>query len=365
MKKKKKVFIITGEDSGDILASGMMKELNKIANVEYVGIGGKLMKKQGLQKSIFLMSDLSVMGLDILKEIPLLLKRINQTVVKIIKENPDIVVTVDSPDFCFRVLKKVRKIDKDIKLVHYVSPSVWAWRERRAKKISKFLNGILLLWPFEKQYYRNIKTFYVGHSATKNIKKLKELKSNKILCLPGSRNKEVDFLFPIFIEVINNLYEKDKSISVVIPVADHVKDKIKNMAKEINAKVELVIKDKELANGKVALCASGTAVFELALKEIPTIAAYKFPKFTACIAKLLVTSQWATLPNIIMQKTVVPEFIQENCKVEKIQKELEKLLYNEKEISKQRKIFSQMKEKLEVGKINPDKVAAQSIKNIL
>lgn len=363
----KKVFIIAGEDSGDILASGMMQQLNKKVEVEYSGIGGKLMKKQGLKKSLFPMEDLSVMGLDIVPKIPFFLKRINQTVEEILRTQPDIVITVDAPEFSFRVLKKVRKANKDIKLVHYVSPSVWAWRKGRAKKISKFLDGILLLWPFEKKYYPKIKAFYVGHSATMKFKELKEIKTNRVLCLPGSRRKEVDKLLPIFTKVVNNLYEKDKTITVSIPVANNVKDRVKKLAKKIDAKVTLVYDDDKKAklNGKVALCASGTAVFELALKEIPTVTAYKVGFVAGIIGRILIYSKWATLPNIIMGKAIVPELLQGQCRAKSIQVATEKLLYNDKEIVKQRNNFRSMKKKLKAGRINPDIEASKSILKLI
>jgi lipid-A-disaccharide synthase len=363
----KKIFIIAGEDSGDILASGMMKRLNDKADVKYSGVGGDLMKKQGLKKSFFDMKELSVMGLDIVPQIPHFLRRINETVDEILRVNPDVVVTVDAPEFSFRVLKKVRKENKDIKLVHYVSPSVWAWREGRAKKISKFLDGILLLWPFEKKYYPDIKTFYVGHAATMKFKELKEFKTNRILCLPGSRKKEVSKLLPIFTKVINNMHEKDKTISISIPVANNVRDLVERLSDKIDAKVNLIYDDaqKEKLNGKVALCASGTAVFEIALKEIPTVSAYKMGFVSGLIAKVLVKSKWATLPNIIMGKPIVPELLQGKCRVKKIQAEMEKLLYTDKEIVKQRSNFRAMKKKLQVGRINPDIEAAKSILKML
>lgn len=395
---KKKIFVIAGEDSGDVLASGMMQRLNEKEDVQYFGIGGKLMKKNGLKKSFFPMEELAVMGLDIVPQIPHFLKRINETVDEILRVNPDVVVTVDAPEFSFRVLKKVRKLNKknvilngvknlenkskrfrvkhgmrdevenkDIKLVHYVSPSVWAWREGRAEKISKFLDGILLLWPFEKKYYPDIKTFYVGHAATMKFKELKEIKTNRILCLPGSRRKEVDKLLPIFAKVINKMYEKDKSISVSIPVAHNVKDRVEKLSQLFNAKVNLVYDDakKDKLNGKIALCASGTAVFEIALKEIPTVSAYKMGFVAGLIAKILVKSKWATLPNIIMQKTIVPELLQGKCKAKHIQAEVEKLLYSDEEIVKQRNNFRDMKKRLQVGRINPDREAAKSILKIV
>jgi len=364
---KKKVFIIAGEDSGDILAAGLMRELNIISKVSYSGIGGKLMKEQGLKKSFFPMKELSVMGLDIVPQIPHFLKRINETVNEIIKTNPDVVITVDAPEFSFRVLKKLRKKNKNIKLVHYVSPSVWAWREGRAKKISKFLDAILLLWPFEKKYYPKLETFYVGHSAITRFQPCREIKSNTMMCLPGSRRKEVEGLLPIFVQVINNLYSKDKSIKVKIPVAENVSSLVKDYAKELQCKYELItdVEEKNKLNGKLALCASGTAVFEVALREIPIVSAYKMGKVAGFIGKLVLKSKWVTLPNIIMNKAILSELLQKDCTVEKIQAEVEKLLYNEKNIAKQRKSFVAMRKKLQAGEISPDIEAAKAIKNIL
>ncbi|MCV6599198.1 MAG: lipid-A-disaccharide synthase [Alphaproteobacteria bacterium] len=363
----KKIFIIAGEDSGDILASGLMKRINTKADVQYFGIGGDLMKAEGLEKSFFSMDELSVMGLDIVPQIPHFLRRINETVEEILRVNPDVVVTVDAPEFSFRVLKKLRAKNKYIKLVHYVSPSVWAWREKRAEKISKFLNAVLLLWPFEKKYYPDIKTFYVGHPATMRFKELKEIKTNKILCLPGSRKKEVSKLLPVFTKVINKLYEKDKTISVAIPVAPNVAELVEKLSQKINAKVTLIHDDdkKKKLNGKIAMVASGTAVFEIALKEIPTVSAYKMGRVAGLIGKIMIKSKWVTLPNIIMNKQIVPELLQRKCNEKAIREELEKLLYNDKEILKQRNNFKKMKNKLKVGRVNPDIEAAKAIMKFL
>jgi lipid-A-disaccharide synthase len=368
MEKEKKIFIIAGEDSSDILAGGLMTYLNKKIKCKYYGVGGVQIKNAGLKKSLFPISDIAIMGFDILFHLPKLINRINITVEEILKVNPDIVVSVDSPDFCFRVLKKVHKKNKNIKLVHYVSPTVWAWREKRAVKISKFLTGILLLFPFEKKYYPNIKSFYVGHRAYKEIKTVKKINSNTILCLPGSRKKEVEVLMPIFVKAINNLYKKDNSIKVKIPVAnDYIKPIIENEIVRLCPKAELLEteKEKKQANGKIAICASGTACLELALKEIPTIIAYKMGGFSAIVVKFLVKTKWVGLPSIIMGGLVSPEFLQKNCTANNIEKEMAKLLYNENLQEKQKALFKKLKTNLKVKNLNPDELAAQAIIKML
>jgi len=364
MLKEKKIFIIAGEDSSDILAGGLMRALNKKIKCKYYGVGGTQIKNAGLKKSLFPIEDIAIMGLDVLFHLPKLVNRINLTAKEILKINPDIVISVDSPDFCFRVLKKVHKKNKDIKMVHYVSPTVWAWREKRAEKISKFLTGILLLFPFEKKYYPNIKSFYVGHRAYKEIKTAQKVNSNTILCLPGSRKKEVERLLPIFIQAINNLYKKDKSIKVQIPVAnEYVRSIIEKEIEKLNPKTNLC--DSKNANGKIAICASGTAALELALKEIPTIIAYKMSFFTFLIVKCLVKTKWAGLPNIIMGAVVMPECIQKKCTSKNIEKEAANLLYNESLQNKQRKLFKNLKTNLKTKNLNPDELSADSIIKLL
>ena len=197
-----KIFIIAGEDSGDKLGSAIIDGLREVADtpISFVGIGGNSMIGRGLE-SIFPMRELSVMGLvEIVSQYQNLKKRLNQTISSILDEKPHVLLTIDAPEFCFRVAKKIKLLNKNIPIVHYVAPSVWAWRPNRAEKISKFIDHVLALFPFEPRYFHDVGVGcdFVGHpivsESTANIESVKAFKKMYsledepvILCLPGSR----------------------------------------------------------------------------------------------------------------------------------------------------------------------------------
>ena len=208
-----KIFIIAGEDSGDKLGSAIIDGLRNALEISptFVGIGGIGMQSRGMN-SIFPLSELSVMGfLEIASQYKNLKKRLNQTVSCILDEQPDILLTIDAPEFCFRVAKRVKYLNKNIPIAHYVAPTVWAWRPKRAKKISQFIDHVLALFPFEPKYFHDVglSCDFVGHpivseskASDENVAELRKEFSLKddpiVLCLPGSRKSEVDQLMPVF-----------------------------------------------------------------------------------------------------------------------------------------------------------------------
>src|SRR5690606_12265482 len=214
-----KIFLIAGEASGDLLGASLMQDLRKTGyEGDFIGVGGTEMALQGLN-SLFPMSDLSVMGVsEVVAHLPVILKRLDETFQAIKRENPDILVTIDSPDFCLRVAQKVKKKLPNIKTLHMVAPTVWAWRPGRAKKIAKFLDGLMCLFPFEPRYFKphGLKAEFIGHPlvgkiipVAKNAFLAKyDLDPKKpILCLlPGSRRREIESLWPIFVETFHRVH---------------------------------------------------------------------------------------------------------------------------------------------------------------
>lgn len=362
----KKIFLIAGEASGDLLGSKLIKELKlelarKNEYAEFIGIGGKLMCEQGLI-SIFPMEELSVMGImEVVPHIPKLLRRINQTVETIIKEKPDFVITIDSPDFCFRVLKKVvsRKslVVSQMKKVHLIAPSVWAYREGRARKISKLYDLLLCILPFEPPYFEKygLKTVFIGHPITENApnfskkelanadfrKKYSIKEDDVVICItPGSRNGEVKKIFPEFIGAINLLSEKIPNLKVVIPLVDKTRQLVFEMAQDLQVEYFLIEKDEKnsaLFATNFALAKSGTNTLEFSLYHIPMIIAYKINFLTHFIIKRMVKITYANLINLILNKELIPEMLQTNCDAKKISVLLEKLIsdkiYAQKQIS--------------------------------
>ncbi len=356
----KKIFLIAGEASGDLLGSKLMKELKlQERGAEFIGVGGKLMQEQGLI-SIFPMEELSVMGFfEVVPHLAKILRRIRQTADLIIEEKPDFLITIDSPDFCFRVVKRVvsRKslVVNRMKKIHLIAPSVWAYRPKRAEKISRLYDLLLAILPFEPPYFEKygLKTVFIGHPIVENApdfsaKEFENLKFRKkysigeddvVICVtPGSRNGEVKKIFPEFIGAINLLLEKIPNLKIVIPLVDKTRNLVSQMAK--NLKTEYFLIEKEEKNSaffaaNFALAKSGTNTVELSLYRIPMIVAYKINFLTHFIVKKMVKIKFANLINLILNKELIPEMLQNNCESKQISHCLEKLILDKNFAQKQ------------------------------
>ena len=337
------IYLIAGEPSGDIIGARLINSIqSKTNNKCFIsGVGGKEMEKLGF-KSLFPMSEITVMGLaEVIPSLPNLFMRIRQTIADITKKNPCIVVTIDAPDFSFRILKKISK--SEIPLVHYVAPSVWAWKPGRAKKIAQFLNKLLTLFPFEPPYFEKegLHTVFVGHPIVESKagmgegiifrKKHNIPRSAKVLSiLPGSRVGEIKRLLPIIMNVISSL--DHKNLFIILPTLDNLVDHIKNLLKRWNISIIVITTIEEkyaaLAASDVAIAASGTVSLELAMARVPNVSIYKFNSITAFIGRRLVKTKFSNLVNILLDKEVVPELIQEKCNSDLILNEIKKLLDN-------------------------------------
>jgi len=351
----KKFFIIAGEASGDMLGSKLIKELKKKSpDAEFVGVGGELMQEQGLQ-SIFDYRDLSIMGFfEILPQLPKILARIKETKDAIKKLNPDYLITIDSPDFCFRVAKEFQN-DKKIKKIHLIAPSVWAYREGRAKKIAEIYDLLLTILPFEPPYFTKygLETKFIGHPITEiaisdeekkendfNFRKEHEISQDTILITltPGSRLSEIKKIFPEFIKAINLLNKSHKNIKVIIPLISKTKNLVTQMAKSLKLDYILVQnseKIKALSASNLALAKSGTNNVELSIFKIPMVIAYKVNFLTYILGRILIKVKFINLINLILNKGVIPEMIQENCNANKLCHELDKLIIDKKLANKQ------------------------------
>jgi lipid-A-disaccharide synthase len=346
----KKIFVLTGEPSGDKLASTIISKL-KIDNpdIEYLSVGGAHIKKLGIQ-SIFDLKDITYLGFtSVLFNIFKIRKKINKTVDEIIKFNPDILFSVDSPDFTLRVAEKVKNINNNIKTIHYVAPQVWVWRKNRVKKIKKFIDHMLLLFNFEKKYFdeENIKNTFVGHPLIEkndNIKTTLEnlfSKDKEIISLfPGSRKSETNVLLPILLNFIKLMNKKNLDYSFVFHATEENKefiiDKVKNTNSDnINVISDENIKDQVLSNSIFAVSKSGTVSLQISNANIPSIIIYKLSFINFMIFKLLVNVKFANIINIINNKEVIPELLQKECNAEEIYKTVRYFLKNPELIEKQ------------------------------
>ena len=323
------IFIAAGEASGDALGGRLMASLKRASDcdIEFSGIGGSLMTEQGLV-SLFPMDELSVMGLvEILPKLRHLLKRITQTAEHIRISKPDLIVTIDSPGFSHQLAKKIQ--DLDIPKIHYVAPSVWAWKPGRVHKFKKNFDHLLALLPIEPPYFEEVglPCHFVGHSVLESgagegngqiFRDRHGLTDETLLCLlPGSRKGEINRLMPDFQKTVYDLHKKIPDLRVVIPTIPARESMIAEMTAGWKSK-PIIVRDvaekfDAMAASNVALAASGTVALELAIARVPTVIAYRLAPLTHYIVRKLVKVDYAHLLNILMGREIVPERIQGDC----------------------------------------------------
>ena len=349
----KKIFVLTGEPSGDKLASTVISKLKQNnKEIEYLSVGGSNLASLGI-KSIFDLKEITYIGFtSVLFNIIKIKNKINKTVEEIIKFNPDILFSVDSPDFTLRVAERVKKINPNVKTIHYVAPQVWIWREGRVKKFKQFVDHFLLLFNFEKKYFdkENITNTFVGHPLLeKNNSKIdisNISKGKKIISIfPGSRFSEINILLPILIDFIKLMNEKFKEYLFVFHAIDENKKAINEKLKNSNLdNIEVVsdenIKSKILSNSVFAVSKSGTVSLEICNANVPSIIIYKMNFLNFMIVKFLVKTKFANIINIINNKEIIPELLQNECNAKEIFKSVAYFL-NHPELSKKQLIDCQ------------------------
>jgi lipid-A-disaccharide synthase len=329
----KRVFILVGEASGDKLAATVISKLKQTnSEIEYSCVGGSNLNSLGI-KSIFDLNEITYMGFtSVLFNILKIKKKINETVDEIIKFDPDILFSVDSPDFTLRVAEKVKKINNKIKTIHYVAPQVWIWREGRVKKFKKFIDHLLLLFNFEKKYFdkENIPNTFVGHPLLEQNRRPKiDLtslidKNKKIISIfAGSRNSETNVLLPILRDFIKLMNEKFNDYNFIFHATDENKELIFNFLKNNSFKNSQVISDENiksqiLSNSIFAVAKSGTVSLEICNANVPSIIIYKINMINYLIMKSLVKVKFANIINIINNKEVIPELLQSECNAKEI-----------------------------------------------
>ena len=345
-----RVFLVAGEPSGDRLGGALMEGLKTLVpEVEFDGVGGQLMQAQGL-RSRFPMSELSVMGLvEVLPKFFHLKRRISETAQAVLDTKPDVLITIDSPDFSLRVAKIV-KANSKIRTVHYVAPSVWAWRPGRADKMAKVIDHVLALLPFEPPYMERagMECDFVGHPVVgEPIATPDEIATFRsrfdlgnapiLLALPGSRRGEIERLAESFGGALRLFVDDHPNYRVVIPTVGATTDLINDLVPEWpgapvvldprNVRAEQAMADKRAAFGaaNLALAASGTVSLELAAQNTPMVIAYKLNWLTQKMAERLVKLDTVTLVNLVSETRAVPECLLDDCQPQKIAEALRKV----------------------------------------
>ena len=339
----KKIFILTGEPSGDRLASKVISKLkNSKPDIDYLSVGGEHLKALGI-KSLYDLKEITYLGFTrVLLNIFKIKKKINQTVDKIIEFDPDILFSVDSPDFTLRVAERVKKLRSEIKTIHYVAPQVWVWREHRVKKLKKFLDHILLLFPFEKKYFEkeNINCTFVGHPLLEDNEKNRIDISNiigedkKIISIfSGSRSSEINVLMPILLKFIKMMKEKYNDIHFIFHTTNEHRATLKNQVSHEDLENCDVISDEKiksyiLKKSFFAVAKSGTISLEICNANVPSIIIYKINFINFFIVKMLVKVKFANIINIAAGKEIIPELLQEKCNAKNIFNKVDEFLTN-------------------------------------
>ncbi len=327
-----KFFLIAGEPSGDQLGAALMAGLRELVpEAEFVGIGGEAMTAQGLQ-SLFPMAELSVMGIwEVLPKYRQLKRRIAETAARIVAENPAALIGIDSPDFCLRVARSARAQRPGLRVVHYVAPSVWAWRPGRALKMAEVVDHVLAILPFEPPLMQaaGMSCDFVGHPiATAPVAGPDEAavfraghgiapESPVVLCLPGSRGGEVGRLLPRFGQALNDLRHHVPDMQVVLPTVPGVSGQVKHETANWPVR-PLMIEDADqkraaFAAADLAIAASGTVSLDLAANRVPMVIGYDMAPLSRMLVGMLLKTDTVTLVNLVSDTRVVPEFLGRDC----------------------------------------------------
>lgn len=382
-----RIFIVAGEHSGDTLGGKLMEVLNRRlqGRVRYLGVGGENMARHGLV-SQFPLEDVAVMGpLSILPRLPRLVRRVYQTVDAGLSAQPDAVVIVDSPEFTHPIAKRIKKKMPSVPVIDYVSPSVWAWRPGRAKKMARYVDYLMALLPFEPEAHRRLggpPATYVGHPLIERLDWIKGLDGSELrdrlgldpskpvlVVLPGSRTSEVGRLVEPFGKAVGLLADRGLQPQVVIPVVDSVREMVQAGVAEWALNPHLVFgeedKFKAFRLARAALAASGTVTLELGVAGTPMVVAYRVDAVAANLRFLLKVHS-VVLANLVLAENAFPELLQEDCEPVGLADAVELLLKDTPERDAQLEALSRIPEKMQLdGGQTPSEAAADVVIGVL
>ncbi len=379
-----RLFVVAGEHSGDALGAKLMATLNerRRGRIRWLGVGGEGMAAQGLL-SQFPLSDVAVMGpRAILARLPLILRRIYATASAAVAAEPSAVIIIDSPEFTHPIARRIRRRRPWIPIIDYVSPSVWAWRPGRARKMRRYVDHVLALWPFEPEVHERLGgplCTFVGHPLIERhpwiatldpqpLARRLSLEPDKpvLVVLPGSRTSEVSRLMPPFGVVLAELERRGHRFETVIPVVPWVRGLIEGHLARWPVRAHLIDGEEDKFRAfklaRAALAASGTVTLELALAGTPTVVAYKVDKLVGSIVKRLIRAPSVVLPNLVLGEPVFPEFIQEACTPASLAEALAPLIQegpqDRPERARQVAALARMPAALQVAGASPSEAAA-------
>ena len=377
------IAIIAGEVSGDILGAGLIHALKaRYPHAKFIGIGGERMIAEGFE-TLFDMEELSVMGLvEVLKHLPRLLKIRRSIIEQLSALKPDVFIGIDAPDFNLDVELKLKQ--QGIKTIHYVSPSVWAWRQKRVYKIAAATNLVLAFLPFEKTFYDrfNVPCRFIGHTMADAIPlkpnreeacQLLNLDSTQryVAMLVGSRGSEVEFLSEPFLQTAQLLHQRYPDVKFLVPLINQKRrQQFEQIKQRVAPELEMILLDGNARAAMIAaeatLLASGTASLEAMLCKSPMVVGYRMKPFTYFLAKRLVKTKYVSLPNLLADEMLVPELIQEDCNPTKLAEKLSLYLSEDKSAVQNRHVLLQRFAELhQMIQCNADQQAAQAVIDLL
>jgi lipid-A-disaccharide synthase len=340
----RKIFLIATEESGDRLGANLMKVLRQRLGdaVRFEGVGGRSMAREGLT-SLFPIEELSIIGFAaVVKQLPKILRLIGETADAVTRASPDMLVIIDSPDFTHRVARRVRARDPSIPIVDYVSPSVWAWRPGRALAMRKYVDHVLALLPFEPEEYKRLHgppCSYVGHPLTEQLSSLRpgpeeqkrrEQQPPVLLVLPGSRRSEIRHHMAIFGRALRLLQADGVAFELVLPTMPHLQELVAAHVKGWTVAPRVVIGEQEkraaFRIAHAALAKSGTVTLELAIAGVPMVTAYRGGAVEAWILQRAINVPSVILANLVIGENVIPEFLQNDCRPEKLARALREVM---------------------------------------
>jgi lipid-A-disaccharide synthase len=374
-----KIFLIATEASGDRLGASLMKVLRQRLGdaVRFEGIGGQQMAREGLA-SLFPIEELSIIGLTaVVRQLPKIVRLIRNTAKAVADAGPDALVMIDSPDFTHRVARRVRARDRSIPIIHYVSPSVWAWRPGRARAMRTYVDHVLALLPFEPKEYERLRgppCSYVGHPLTEQAKLLRPKPEEQrrrdepppvVLVLPGSRRSEISQHMAVFGQALARLHSEGMAPELILPTMPHLQEAVAQALVDWPVQPRVVLGEQEkraafrIARG--ALAKSGTVTLELAIAGVPMVAAYRTGAAEAWVLRRLIKANSVILANLVVGENVVPEYLQQDCTPEKLSHALREVLADSTLRQRQLSAFAKIDAIMSTGSEPPSVRAAEIV----
>jgi lipid-A-disaccharide synthase len=372
------MYLIAAEESGDVLGGALMGALRTLQpSIAFAGVGGRAMSAQGLT-SAFDTTELSIIGLaSVPPKLPLIFRRIRETADAVIAGEPDALVIIDSPDFTHRVARRVRKAAPHIPIINYAPPTVWAWRPWRARAMRRYVDEVLAILPFEPAAFARLNgppCTYVGHPLAEQIDSLRPNadEANRraadppiLLLLPGSRRSEIHRLAGIFGEAVAKVSAQAGPLDVVLPTLPHIAAQVAAATAHWPVRPRIVVgtaeKQSAFRTARAALAASGTVTLELALAQVPTVAAYRIAAWEGAVFRLMAHINTVILANLVLGENVVPEFLQSDCTPDQLASALVPLLRDTPDRQRQLDAFARLNTIMGLAGEPPSTRAARAV----